>query len=359
MLTFAGDSHVDATKAVSYQSLDSGLSTFCVAPIVSSATTGIYNFWAIGIDCCGETGEKFECYDSGDPEVKTGWVLPKAMEWDNLYFDLGVYVSQSDQRRDLFVEAAKKAEATHGIITPGDDAVFVRWTKDKKDDILKWEGIAVLLTIVFSAIWQIVVSFAMTRLYQRFQNLHRMHRMQQNADFLMEEDEEEDISARLHQFVQAAKKAPGGRDSDFGGFASRVGDKLKRENLEKLRPPLSFVDMCLMGVVVPYVVLMLCAILSTFAPCARIGHLILVPFWCMTAIMILALVATPNRTISGFFVLLCCTAGYYVGNVNYKVNMFHYCNMEDRRSYKGVEADDSPDIYWDAGKLKFDQSARN
>jgi len=355
MISFAGDTHVDATKAVGFNSLSAGLHTFCVAPVVSSASTGIHNFWAIGVDCCGDTGEKFECYDADDPSVKTGWVLPKSMDWDNLYEKFGVLVSLPEYRRDLFVDAAKKAAATYGVVTPGKDILFVRWTKESKEDILKGEAIAVLLSIIFTAIWQIAVSFFMTRMYQRFQNVRKFHRSLQNADDLAAEDDEEDISARLHKFVMDVKKDA--RGSDFSRFADKAGDLLSRENLSQYRPPLSFMDMCLMGVLLPYIALMLCVVLSTFAPCESFGHLIIAPFWCMTLILILALLATPNRAVTGLFVLLCCTAGYYIGEMNYENNMFHYCTVEDRRVYKNVKAEDPTDIYWDAGKLKFESSA--
>lgn len=111
-----------------------------------------------------------------------------------------------------------------------------------------------------------------------------------------------------------------------------------------------------MGVMLPYLMLMLCVLLSTYTPCLTLGHLVLAPFWCLTFIFVIALLATPNRAVSGFFLLICCTAGYYIGNLNYKDNMFHYCSVGDRRLYTEVKADANTADYWDAGRLNFDAS---
>lgn len=351
-LEFTGNAHIDVSKGVALQSLDSGLSTFCAAPIVADGSTGRLDFWAIGVDCCGENGDKFDCHDAGDPTVKTGWVLPNKLE-DYLFTQIGSYVVPSDQRRDLFSRALIKAEATHGIVTPGENAIFLRWTKDKKKDILFWETIHVVTTIVTTAIWQIIVSLMMTRLYQRFCYVRKVNRQQAFGKLHggVANSEEEDMTARLQQFMSEALETA--RDSDMGGTIGRVKSGLSKEALERFRPPLSASDMCIMGVLVPYVVLMLCVIFSTFVPCMRLGHLILAPFWCMTFILILALLATPSRTTTGLFMMICCVAGYYVGQTNYKENMFHYCSVGDRREYSDVAADASTDIYWDAGKLNF------
>jgi len=77
----------------------------------------------------------------------------------------------------------------------------------------------------------------------------------------------------------------------------------------------------------------------------------------MNMLFILALVFTPNRAVTGFFILICCMAGHYIGNVNYKDNMFHYCGTSDRRTYTNVQADANTDLYFDAGRLEFHNSA--
>merc|ERR1719453_2437694 len=97
-------------------------------------------------------------------------------------------------------------------------------------------------------------------------------------------------------------------------------------------------------------------LVSTYSPCTQYGHLVMAPFHCLTLIFILAFLATPHRAISGFFLLICCAAGYYIGTVNYKENMFHYCSVGDRRLYTDVKAEANTADYWDAGRLNFDAS---
>lgn len=350
-LEFSGNATVDTSKAVGYQSLDSGLTTICVAPIVTSASSGRHDFWAIGVDCCGDTGDKFECYDAGEPGVHTGWVLPPKFG-DTLFSSLGIYLTKAEYRRDLFGKAVKKAEAIHGIAGPGDEAVFVRWTKQTKDDIVFWQSISIGIAIAIFAVATGAASLFMTRLYQRFQNLRRVHHQRLHGD--MGNSEEEDMQARLQQFMADALE--GANDSDFAGTIDRVKGATSAEALQNFRPPLSASDMCLMGVLLPYLMLMSCVVLSTYMPCSRWGHLVLAPFWCLTLILVIALLATPNRAVSGFFILICCTCGYYVGNVNYKDNMFHHCSVSDRRLYTEVKAEANTADYWDAGKLHFEAS---
>merc|ERR1719446_496266 len=55
-IEFAGNSFIDKSKGTVYQSLDSGLTKFCLAPIVTPDNVGRYGFWAIGVDCCGDNG---------------------------------------------------------------------------------------------------------------------------------------------------------------------------------------------------------------------------------------------------------------------------------------------------------------
>jgi hypothetical protein len=68
--------------------------------------------------------------------------------------------------------------------------------------------------------------------------------------------------------------------------------------------------------------------------------------------------STPHRAVTGLFIFLVAINGSYVGHVNYRENMFHYCSVEIRRSYEEVLADSSTDEYADAGKLQFEESAR-
>jgi hypothetical protein len=58
-LFFAAGSHVDVSKAMSFKAA----STYCVAPVVSNVTVErpSFDFWAVGLDCCGTQGSDFRC----------------------------------------------------------------------------------------------------------------------------------------------------------------------------------------------------------------------------------------------------------------------------------------------------------
>jgi len=112
-----------------------------------------------------------------------------------------------------------------------------------------------------------------------------------------------------------------------------------------------------MGICVPYIVMMLCMLLTTYSGCWRNGHLIYVPFLTLVCVGILALLATPHRAVTGLYLSLVMLTGLYIGRVNYTTNMFHYCSTEDRRAYSNVAADASSDTYWDAGTLTFGDQA--
>jgi hypothetical protein len=416
---FAGGAKVERDKAVSIKSLDSGASTYCAAPVSNAASHGRYEFWAIGLDCCGDKGDKFDCDDAKDLTANTGWVLPK--NHDALWRTIGKYVSPHNIRRDIYVQALHKAEHLSPISTPGNDAVLVRWTKKKKWDIVKSESWAIGLTVLIVVVNLGLLSFQMTRLYQRFKYTRQMHRKQHHmgldsAD--MDNTEEEDFTMRIAQFVGKASPTvriegwsknnvyyPTGLPPDLDerqlwdyfdqnhssvtrawirggvGFVifkdtyavdrlipladdkpSRMLNLSAGKQIEvhhpNFKPKPSYFDMFLMGVLVPYLSLMGCVVLSSFAFCWQSGYLISTFFYCMLSIFIVAWLATPNRTVTGLFVLLVSVNGSWIGHVNYRQNMYHYCSVGDRRTYENVRADSKTDEFRDAGKLRFESSVQ-
>lgn len=77
--------------------------TYCVAPIVRAAPnathlqtengfamprSGSVDFWAVGVDCCGEKGSEFHCGDAGSTYARAG--LRALDEIDRSMFLLGV-----------------------------------------------------------------------------------------------------------------------------------------------------------------------------------------------------------------------------------------------------------------------------
>jgi len=102
---FKQGSYVDSKSA-----FHNGL-TYCVAPIQrgnGSRPVGT-DFWAIGVDCCGDNGEKFRC---GDVSTKTRSGLRLL----------------DDTNRAMYLLAVQEWSATTGLAV--DHPIFFRWTQD-------------------------------------------------------------------------------------------------------------------------------------------------------------------------------------------------------------------------------------
>jgi hypothetical protein len=263
-LKFAGDVVLDSHRAVSYQTLDSGTVTFCVAPITNSANAGRVEFWAYGVDCCGESGGKFECDDADDASARAGWVLQDSQ--DSLWTNLGLYISPPDSRRDVYVEAVKKAEAIYPLTTPGTDSIFVRWTKKDKEDLIKLEWIFVAVMAIIIMLQLGCLSLCMTRLFQRFSYVRKYHRSahKRGSHEDVDNTEEEDFAQRLDEFlVQALDEI---QDEAAVGTSDLSGtvDRIANFDHSKFRQNLSLKDTLIMNVLLPYIVLMACVIMATY-----------------------------------------------------------------------------------------------
>jgi len=337
-VTFAGNTTVDTTKAVSTISLDAGLNTFCVAPIVSAATAGRVEFWAVGVDCCGENG-RFECDDVGEAGEKHGYVMQNPT--DALFDLVGKYIAPPIMRRDLFLQAIAKAEqpgpAQGEALISSKDAVLVRWTKQTKQELIEGEWLAIMVAIFVNTALSVIMALGLARIVHRFGELRAQNRG--------EKEQSEQLSVR----------------SRFGDvYDSTVGEHVENVrgiDLTRHMPPPTLKDTVIMGICVPYIIMMLCVLLTTYSGCWTNGHLVYTPFLSICTVAILALLATPGRVVSGLFLMLVMLTGLYIGKVNYTANMFHYCSIEDRRAYSSVPADAKSDVYWDAGIMTFGAKA--
>jgi hypothetical protein len=104
---FKEGSYVDSKSAIAFHN---GL-TYCVAPILrgnGSRPIGT-DFWAIGVDCCGDNAEKFRC---GDVSSKTRSGLRLL----------------DDTSRAMYQLAVQEWSATAGLAV--EHPIFFRWTQD-------------------------------------------------------------------------------------------------------------------------------------------------------------------------------------------------------------------------------------
>lgn len=107
---------VDDMRSAGYQEEH----RYCVAPVLDPTSAGaseaVVNYWAIGVDCCGELGS-FTCDASRSHKGGYGVVM-----LDGGYPCPGC-------NADKFRAAVAKAEAMHGLVSaPG--AMYVRWVSD-------------------------------------------------------------------------------------------------------------------------------------------------------------------------------------------------------------------------------------
>eukprot|EP00929_Paragymnodinium_shiwhaense_P008116 TRINITY_DN112051_c0_g1_i1.p1 TRINITY_DN112051_c0_g1~~TRINITY_DN112051_c0_g1_i1.p1 ORF type:complete len:326 (+),score=69.97 TRINITY_DN112051_c0_g1_i1:92-1069(+) len=106
-VTFSQGSHIDVSKAMGFRSFD----TYCVAPVVTgSGEMSVYDFWAVGINCCESRGDGYNCGEFSNAKARSGLRLMR------------------DDLRSFFRLAVKQAEAEHKIQTQ--QPVFLYWMED-------------------------------------------------------------------------------------------------------------------------------------------------------------------------------------------------------------------------------------
>lgn len=329
-LQFASTTSVDVSRSSSFKSLSSGFYTFCVAPIVDSQNAGRVEFWAVGVDCCGAAGD-FQCDSVSEPGAQKGWVMRDVGENDILYSSLGKFLAPPETRRDIFLQATRKAEGLHEITT-GKEPVMVRWTNKSEDELIDSQWLSLGAVIGIDFVYLSLLAIVLTILYERFTSFHRVH------------DRLAQASIKPHQpSIHTAKIL------DFFQQAS----VMERIALQ----PIHFTDVFLMSMVLPCATLLSCLFFWSFAYCSRFGGFIMAPFLAILFVLVSVLLMTPHRCVQGTFILLVALVGTFIGVYNWDNNMFHYCSVESHRSYSNVFPEADALEYQDAGKLHFQESA--
>lgn len=115
---FAQGTGLDLTKAFQFQDLD----TYCVAPIaMGNSSLKSYDFWAVGLNCCGWNASKLVDYKCGQSTSST------ARE--------GLRLMNANQR-NYFRLAVQQAEAQYRITAK--HPIFFYWTEDAAKDMLSY-----------------------------------------------------------------------------------------------------------------------------------------------------------------------------------------------------------------------------
>jgi hypothetical protein len=350
-IRFVGAAKVNTAKAVNMMSLETGLTTFCVAPIMSTNNASRVQFWAAGVDskygnptredCCGKGPRGgFRC-DNAEKVNKGGSKAAVVIQnpTDPLFKSVGKYIAPDVTRRDLFLRAIAKAEHEDGLTAPpAADAVLVRFTELTRDQLIEAETGAIRWACIGITALSFVMAVFLAGVGARFSALRSSHRAANN---------EHHHESLLVEFIHNTA-------DDHLDNLKHVSDFKNR-----LHAP-DWHDWMLFKVCIPFIVLMLCMVLTSYSRCWPNGHLVYAPFLVLLGIGTLALLATPGKMTNitrALWLTLVSLTGIHIGQVNYSTNVFHYCSIEGRRTYSDVLSSASSESYSDAGMLKFGSNA--
>eukprot|EP00415_Alexandrium_ostenfeldii_P004754 UN4754 len=113
---FIDGARLDLNRSMGFKNQD----TYCVAPITTSFPHGdppltVYDFWAVGKDCCSGNAGDFKCGDWEDAKARGG--VRVVRDEDRAFYRLAVQQAQS-----VF-----KVKAIHPL--------FFHWVKDPVADV--------------------------------------------------------------------------------------------------------------------------------------------------------------------------------------------------------------------------------
>jgi len=121
-VVFVPNAHIDLKRAWSFKNLEN----YCVAPISTVDANGTmmnlphYDFWAVGINCCGGNGEGFSCSKTINSKAHAG------------------LREMRDDLRPFFRLAVQQAQAAHAISAR--HPLFFFWVEDPIREVHDYEG---------------------------------------------------------------------------------------------------------------------------------------------------------------------------------------------------------------------------
>lgn len=145
-MSFVPGTKLDLRKTMAFHNAD----TYCVAPIVNGNNQSMYDFWAVGINCCSGQPGDFACGEFNNPNAAAGL---RAMREDE---------------RTFYRLAVKQAESAFGIKSK--HPLFFHWMQDPmleltaySDDGFKYFLFGVYAFFAFLLFLVIVAAVAFAR----------------------------------------------------------------------------------------------------------------------------------------------------------------------------------------------------
>mmetsp|Transcript_37423 Transcript_37423/g.67614 ORF Transcript_37423/g.67614 Transcript_37423/m.67614 type:complete len:307 (-) Transcript_37423:35-955(-) len=143
---------LDLSKAMAFRNLD----RYCVAPIVNGQEPlASYDFWAVGVNCCGGTTADFRCGEFNNPKARSGLRLMR------------------DDQRPFFRLAVQQAESAYNIKST--HPLFFYWMQDPvaavmqyRNDGFKYALLAITAHFAFNTLAVVGAVFAFSKLSHEF-----------------------------------------------------------------------------------------------------------------------------------------------------------------------------------------------
>jgi len=114
-----------------------------------------------------------------------------------------------------------------------------------------------------------------------------------------------------------------------------------------------FRQVCVLGFVIPYLVVMSSVLIFSWVYCYSYASVIVTMFIGVLVFLISSLMLANQTWIYGILSLLCAAIGIHIGRQNYFANSFHFCQAQTHHFYTNVVPDSSGIEYVDAGKIRF------
>lgn len=161
IITFSEHTVLDDSRSIGFRGFGH---TYCAAPIVSSTAPAaehsdipLVEFWAVGIDCCGQRGS-FQCDDAGESSAHGGVVLHDPKEEGMA--DMASGIIKPRFFRNGYLRAIEASSALYQLQTVG-TPVLVTWSSEPAallrawflNALLVWIGSSVAYGVLVTLVW--------------------------------------------------------------------------------------------------------------------------------------------------------------------------------------------------------------